>query len=117
MIIHPAPNYWVEQTNQAALFHRFVIFDDLPGFLKKSESVPLRWFDEEFTVVLSDGFAKKIKAFLDVRNLGFLRGEHQASCSQELLYKRFNLVFKKLFRAPGYHEVIGISDQMTMGLK
>ena len=107
MIIGPAPNHRVELGYQMRRRRLLVSLHDFPDLTEERLDIRSGWLREELTSIFADMVTQKIKAVLNVRNAGFLRGEFESAFVQELLYQRFDFVFEQVVGAAGNNMPVG----------
>jgi hypothetical protein len=105
MVVGPTPDHGVELGYQMGRGCLLVGLHDFPDLTQECLDILLGGFSEEFTRILPDMVAQKIKAVLDVRDAGFLRGEFEPTLVKELLYQRFDFMFQQFIRAAGNDEI------------
>src|SRR2546421_48887 len=82
--VGPAPYFGIECGNQPVGRGLFVRLDDLSDIRKERFDILFRRACEEFPVVLTDMLSEKVESLLNVRYLGFLFRELQASFAQTI---------------------------------
>ena len=78
MVIPPAPDNRVQESDKLLLFDRFVALDDADNFPQKCTRVVIRRFLQIFPLlsVLPYVPAEKVESVADVRDFGLFRREH-----------------------------------------
>ena len=72
MVVHPAPDDRVEQTNQVFLAGGFVRINDTSDFLQERVRVLLRRLNEQCATEFAEVLSEEVEPLLDVRDAGFL---------------------------------------------
>ena len=71
MVVRPAPDFRVEQSDQVFLFRLFFFLHCFPDVIKKRFYVLLGRLDQQLAAVLAYIPSEKIKPFVDMRDLVF----------------------------------------------
>ena len=79
VIVGPSPDQGIEEPNQISRCCLRVGPNECSGFNQQRVDTLARGFHENRAMIVPDVLAEKVKAVRDMRDLGFLRGEDQAS--------------------------------------
>ena len=79
VIIGPTPSHGVELGNQIRRCSLLIGLHDLPDLTEELFDILSGGFDQQFARVLAHVLAQEIEAVLNVRDMGFLRGEFQSA--------------------------------------
>ncbi len=88
----PPPNHRIQLPDQILRFGCWLPFDCCSDLSKKVLRVCFRGFDQHLALVLTHILTEKIKAFFDMRDLGFLLRELQTSHLEKGCNGGFDLV-------------------------
>ncbi len=109
MVVGPAPDHGVEQSNPGFLLRRSVRPDGLSDVIQKRLHVPGRRLDQQLAVVFAYILSEKVEAFRDVRDFGLFLRELKTPCDEESLDARFDFTLQQFLRAAGNNKVVRIS--------
>src|SRR5579863_1366767 len=105
MVVRPATDHGVEQTDQSLLLHRAVLPDYLSNILQERVHVPGRRFNQKLAAVFAYILSEKVEALRDMRDSGLLLRELKTTFGEEGLDARFDFRLQQLFRGAGNNEV------------
>src|SRR3989442_1153072 len=112
MVVHPAPDDRVKQTNQILLTSGFVRIDDAPDFLQERVRVLLRRFNEQYPAEFAQMLSEEVEPLVNMCDAGLLRRELQAPFAKELLDEGADFVCQHVPGGAGDDEVIRISNEV-----
>jgi len=112
VIIGPATNGGVQQTNQQSLTQGFIRVDDSSDFLQGRVRVLLGRFIQRFAVVCAESLSEEVEPLVDMGDAGLVGGERQPLFLQELLHHGPHIIFQQFFRVAGNDEVVRESHKV-----
>src|SRR5262249_32811693 len=94
VVVGPATNNRVQQTNQHRLVNGLVRFDEPSDFLQERVRVLLRWFDQWLAVVLAEILSEEVEPLADMRDARLVGRERKPSVLQKLLHQGTDFLFQ-----------------------
>ena len=79
MVVNPPTDNGIEPPDQLLLSSGFTAFNDLSHFLQERLDSILGWFDQQFSIILSDVLTQEVKAIIDVCDYRFLFRQLQSA--------------------------------------
>lgn len=114
MILRPAPDDGVESANHDFGLVAATFLDDGFHLFLERKPAGLRRSGEQFHLEFTEILTQKVEAILDPHDLGFLRGEQQATLLEKSRDGWNDLEFKMFFAGSGDDEVIGIPNKVDL---
>src|ERR1700730_6375650 len=108
VILRPAPQHGVQQSNEVLLLGPEIVADDLLKLFIERLHVLLTGLDEQRSRVLSEIPPQKVETLIDVYDLGLGYGQPQSSFCKKCFYPRPDLCFQQLFGSAGHDEVVRV---------
>ena len=94
MVVRPAPDQWVEQTDQGFLLHRAVRPDRLSNIFQERFYVFGRRFNQKLAAVFAYILSEKVEALRNMRDSGLLLRELKTPFGEEGLDARFDFLLQ-----------------------
>src|SRR5580704_5432292 len=116
MIYSPSADHRVELAYQRRLCCVSITLDDGSDLVQQRFDALLRWLDQQLVAVLSDILPEEVEPFRDMRDSGFLLRQFQPTIRQEATDGGKNVGFEHVLRRTGDHKIIGITDDVDLGL-
>ena len=114
MVHRPSPDEGVEGSDQVGLRRTDVGLDQCANLSKKGRYILLGRRNQQLARILSNNLAEEVKTRRDMRDLGFLFREFQASLGHEFPDRRENSLLQDRLRGLGHNKVVGIPDDVDL---
>ena len=114
MVVRPATNDRVQQSDKVVLSGRRMGLDRLPCLAEERLHVLPRRLDEQLAAVGAEVPSEKVKAPVNMDDARLRVGEPKPSFRKERTHQRQDLVRQDLFRGTGDDEVVRIAHQIDL---